>query len=141
MLSPDSSNVRQKPDLTLRKLRSAISNGSTLLIDVDHRSAWMRRLRDLNADAVADLGGEDALSSAERALVRRSAMLQLQLEMMEQRWAANNGQASAKALDTYQRTTGALRRVETLGLQRRSRDVTPPDPLDYARQHYGETSR
>jgi hypothetical protein len=51
-------------------------------------------------------------------------------------------QASAKALDTYQRTTGALRRVlEMLGLQRRSRDVTPPDPLDYARQHYGETSR
>jgi len=76
---------------------------------------------------VRDLGGEDNVSEAERRLIRRAAMLTLQLELMEQRWAANEDQVvGANQLDVYQRMTGALRRVlETLGLQRRLRDVTP----------------
>jgi hypothetical protein len=118
---------RRKPaDLTQRKLRSAISNGKFLFADVDHRSARMRRLRDLIADHVADLGGEDALSTAELALVRRASMLTLQTELMEARWQENNGEASAKQIETYQRTSNTLRRLlESLGLQRRPRDVSP----------------
>jgi hypothetical protein len=93
---------------TLACLRSAVSNGSALFVGVDHRSAWMRRLRDLFAEHISDLGGEDALSAAERALVRRCAMLTLQLELMESRWNENNGEAAPRALETYQRTVGAL---------------------------------
>jgi hypothetical protein len=53
-------------------------------------------------------------------------MLTLQLEMMEQRWAANEGEASSKQIETYQRVTGALRRLlESLGLQRRSKTIVP----------------
>ena len=54
-------------------------------------------------------------------------MLTLQLELMEQRWAANEDEVvSPQALDAYQRMTGALRRVlESLGLKRRARDVAP----------------
>jgi hypothetical protein len=54
-------------------------------------------------------------------------MLTLQLELMEQRFAVNeNGEASAKQLETYQRVTNTLRRtLESLGLQRRQHDVTP----------------
>jgi hypothetical protein len=86
----------------------------------------MRRYRDLIADHVADLGGEDNLSTAELALVRRASMMILQTEMMEQRWQENNGEASPKQIETYQRTVNTLRRVlETLGLQRRQKDVTP----------------
>jgi hypothetical protein len=127
MKNGKSKPVRLAPEITLRKLRSSISNGSSLLADVDHRSAWMRRLRDLIGDHVGDLGGEAALSTAELALVRRAAMLTLQLELMESRWCENDGgEASPRALETYQRATGALRRtLESLGLQRRSRDVTP----------------
>jgi hypothetical protein len=108
----------------LRKLRSAISNGSSLLADCDHRSAWMRRLKDLIADHVSDLGGEEALSAAEKVLVRRASMLTLQCEMMESHW--QDGEASAKQIEVYQRVVGALRRtLEAFGLQRRPRDVTP----------------
>jgi hypothetical protein len=116
-------------------LRSAVSNGSVLLPDLDHRSAWARRLRDLISDHLSDLGGEDRVSSAEMLLVRRSAMLALQLEMMEQRWAQNDGAAGPKSLNNYQRATNTLRRtLESLGLQRRQRDITP-DPLTYARNY------
>jgi hypothetical protein len=125
--------VSKHPEVSLSKVRSAISNGSTLLLDVDGRSAWMRRLRDLIADAVSDLGGEDLVSSAEAILVRRAAMLTLQCELMERNWAENDGVASAKQIEVYQRTSNSLRRLlETLGLKRRAREVTP-DPLSYAK--------
>jgi hypothetical protein len=88
----------------------------------------MRRLRDLIADHVSDLGGEANLSSAELALVRRASMLALQCELMEARWQATDGEAPSRDLDCYQRVTGALRRtLESLGLSRRTRDVTPGD--------------
>ena len=63
-------------------------------------------------------------------------MLCLQLELMEHRWATEReGEASAKQIETYQRVTSALRRVlETLGISRRSKDITP-DPLAYARTY------
>jgi hypothetical protein len=111
---------------SLACFKSAITNGSEILHDVDGRSHWMRRLRDLITDHANDLGGPDALSTAELALVRRAAMLTLQTELMETRWAENNGEASAKQIETYQRTANTLRRLlESLGLQRRPRDVTP----------------
>ena len=126
---------RKRPEVNLSKLRSAISNGSTLFPDIDHRSAWMRRLRDLIADHVSDLGGPDQLSSSELILIRRAAMLCLQCEMQEQRWAQEReGQAGSKSLMDYQRCVNTLRRtLEALGLRRRARDVTPPNPLTYAR--------
>jgi hypothetical protein len=53
-------------------------------------------------------------------------MLCLQCEMIERRWDESEGEASAKSLDAYQRTTNTLRRtLEALGLQRRQKDVTP----------------
>ena len=127
---------RRRLEPSLASVRSAVSNGTTIIPDLDHRSSWARRLRDLIHDHVADLGGEDAISSAERVLVRRAAMLTLQLELQEAAWAQGGGEASPKQLDAYQRATGALRRLlESLGLGRRARDVTPPDPLEYAREY------
>ena len=119
---------------TLACLRSAVSNGSSLFLDTfDKRGAWARRLRDLIADHISDLGGTDAISNGEKLLVRRVAMLALQLELMEQRFAANEGgEASAKQIETYQRVTNTLRRtLEALGLQRRAKDVTPPSLSAY----------
>ena len=54
-------------------------------------------------------------------------MLSLQAELMEQQFAqAEDGVAPLKALETYQRITNTLRRtLESLGLQRRAKDVTP----------------
>jgi hypothetical protein len=46
------------------------------------------------------------------------------------------GEASERDLDLYQRTAGNLRRLlEAVGIQRRAKDITPSDPLTYARDH------
>jgi hypothetical protein len=123
---------RYKRDLTLSKLRSAVTNGSELLAGCDHRSARMRRLRDLIGGHVADLGGRDLISEAEFCLVRRAALLTLELELLEAHFEANDG-AKAAELECYQRVASSLRRLlESIGLKRVPRDVTP-DPLTYAR--------
>ena len=122
------------PSLSL--LGSAVSNGSSLFMErFDQRGAWARRLRDLIADHTNDLGGLEALSTAEKVLIRRVAMLTLQCELMEQSFASNeDGAASAKQLDNYQRATNTLRRtLESLGLHRRPKDVTPPTLSSYLR--------
>src|SRR5947209_6669909 len=70
--------------------RSRVTNGNQLFVELRNgNSSWTRRLRDLIADAASDLGGSDVISAAERVLVRRAAMLTLQCELMEQRWAEN----------------------------------------------------
>ena len=102
--------------LTSSKLRSAISNGSKIFDDVDHRSAWVRRYRDLVWAHEADAGGEVILSEGQRSIIRRATMLELQLELMDSSFA-RKGQASAPELETYQRVSNTLRRLfESLGL-------------------------
>jgi hypothetical protein len=97
-------------------VRSAVTNGK-LFRDVDERTAWVRRFRDLLYAHEADLGGDEILSEGQRSIVRRAAMLEVQLEMLEARFAANDGVASQKGLDQYQRATNTLRRtLESLGL-------------------------
>jgi hypothetical protein len=111
----------------LKQVRSSITNGSDLLHDLDHRSAWARRLRDLIIAHEQDLGGRDILSEGQIGMVRRCAMMQLQLELMEQRFADNDGNASSQQLNEYQRVSNSLRRiVESLGLNtgRKARVVT-----------------
>jgi hypothetical protein len=114
------------------KQRSKVTNGSALLPGIDGRSAWIRRCKDVIDSHLADLGGEDNTSAAERSIIRRASVLTVELERMEAVFAVA-GEAKPETLDLYQRTAGNLRRLlETVGLRRRERDVTPPDPLDYA---------
>ena len=118
---------------SLAALRSAKSNGTQLLDGCDHRSARMRRLRDLIGMHISDLGGEDACSAAELSIVRRAALLTLELEVLEVKFE-QEGEASIKQLECYQRVAGSLRRLlESIGLKRRAKDITP-DPLTYAKQ-------
>ena len=117
---------RKQPQLSLSKTRSSITNGRHLLPEIDARSAWMRRLRDLIAEHTSDLGGDDLVSESERRLIRRAAMLCIQCEMLDAKFASEGGQASQNDLECYQRVTNTLRRcLESLGLSRRSKDVTP----------------
>lgn len=111
----------------MRQVRSAISNGRYLLDGVDHRSATMRRLRDLYEAHVSDLGGHDHISEAERVLCRRAAMIVLQCELLEMRFAkAEDSTASPKQFERYTKATGALTRLyNTIGTKRRPKDVTP----------------
>src|SRR5262249_4789665 len=118
--------VNSAEPVTKPEARSRISNGSQLLAGVDGRSTWARRLRDLIELHTNDLGGDANISEAERAIVRRASVLIVELERMETDFALANGAPNIATLDAYQRAAGNLRRLlESLGLQRRARDVTP----------------
>lgn len=108
--------------------RSRVTNGSALLPGVSNRSTWARRLRDLIEIHSADRG--DDLSEAERSIIRRASVLTVELEYQEARFATmreSGRQPSALELDVYSRLTGQLRRLlETIGIDRRPRDVTRP---------------
>lgn len=127
---------RKRLTPTLAAFRSAVTNGSRLLDDVDGRSAWMRRYRDCIAAHEADLGGHDLLSEGQRAIVRTAALLQCQLEKEDAKIAQNNGEASLSQIETYQRASNSLRRLlESLGLNvgRRARTVEGPLTLEAIR--------
>jgi hypothetical protein len=116
------------PEVASRKGRSRVTNGSVLVPGVDGRSPWIRRCKDIIASHISDLGGIDNCSAAERSLVRRCAVLTVELEALEARFATA-GEALAADLDLYQRTAGNLRRLlEAVGLRRRPKDISPsPD--------------
>jgi hypothetical protein len=104
--------------------RSRVTNGKTLFADGgDMRTPWARRLRDLWEAHVADLGGIDATSEAERSIARRAAVLTVELERMEAAFAVSD--STPEQLTLYQMAANSLRRMlESLGLKRRPRDVT-----------------
>jgi hypothetical protein len=96
---------------------------------LDGRTAAARRARELIEAIQKDLGGGDRLSEGERQLVQRAAVLGAYIESCEVKWLGGE----AVDLADYLAAINAQRRVlATIGLERRSRDVTPPDPLDYA---------
>jgi len=102
--------------------RSKVTNGVKLLPGVDGRNVWARRFYDLCASHAQDAGGPDTLSEAQISLIRRAAALEVTLENLEQAMA----QGQDVDLDQYSRAAGHLRRIlETVGVKRAARDVTP----------------
>jgi hypothetical protein len=87
---------------------------------------WARRLRDLLALHVSDLGGEDVVTAAEHSLCRRISTITVELELLERKFALKGKGAAAEDLDMYLRAANSLRRLlESIGLKRVARDVTP----------------
>ena len=80
-------------------------------------------MRDVLEMHISDLGGTDAASAAEFSIARRAAVLTVELEKMEGAFAVSD--ATPEQLTLYQMTANSLRRMlESLGLNRRARDVT-----------------
>jgi len=113
---------------------SSITNGTKLLPNADGRSTWIRRAKDLIARHLMDLtaGDADAVSEAQRSIIRRAATLTIELERLEEAFALA-GDVQSQMLDTYQRCANSLRRLlESVGLERRARDVSPPTLAEIA---------
>ncbi len=125
------SNVSALPKPS-RTTRSRVTNGSTLHLGaVDGRTEMARRFRDVLAEIVSDLGGADLLSEGQRQLARRAAMLSVEAERMEASAVAGD----AFDLDAFGSLSDRLGRCfNRIGLQRRSRDVTP-NLRDYIAAH------
>jgi hypothetical protein len=104
--------------------KSRVTNGSALLPGIDQRSACIRRCKDVIALHLADMGGADNVSAAEHSIIRRAAVMTVELEQLEVKFALDQG--NAHDIDLYIRGSGSLRRLlETIGLQRRAKDIGP----------------
>jgi hypothetical protein len=89
-----------KPFDTKACTRTRVTNGKEFIAGVDQRSLWVRRAKDLLTLHLSDLGGQDNTSEAERSLMRRAAVITVELERMERQFALA-GEASAADLDLY----------------------------------------
>lgn len=113
---------RERLDISRSKLRSAISNGRSLLTGIDARSAPARRYRDVSDAIAQDLGGHNFLTQSQLHLIRSAAGLVVLREHLDAQVLSD------ERIDTteYTRIVNSLRRVlTTLGLERMPRDVTP----------------
>jgi hypothetical protein len=121
---PRSPRVHDESEPRPRNLRAKVSNGTRLHAEADGRTVWSRRFRDLVLGHISDLGGRSILSEAQIALIKRASTLEVELERMEGKLS----QGEEVDLDVFGRATGNLRRVlESLGLERRPRDITESD--------------
>ncbi len=91
---------------------------------LDGRTTSVKRVRQFETQITSDLGGN--LSSAEAALVRRSAVLVAVLDNSEAAWAKDG----SLVLSDYVTATNTLRRLLlSLGLERRPRSLYGGDRL------------
>ena len=89
--------------------RSRITNGRDLLPDIDGRTFWPRRARDLIALFTEDQGGDGAISEAKRAIIRRCAVIVTELEQRELKFAEQG--ANDLQLEQYSRVAANLTHV------------------------------
>ena len=102
--------------------RSAKTNGRRQYVSGDGRSAWARRRRDLEALYADDVSCGGALSAFQAGLIATAAALRCELEKLEGHLSVGD----EINLDVFGRLVGHYRRVcETLGIERRAKDVTP----------------
>src|SRR5262245_55643232 len=89
------------------------------LAELDHRTAAARQVRDTISAIESDLGGD--LTTAQKALVERAAITSAVLADMATNWLTT-GQLDAVLWATLSNLERRL--YESIGLERRPRDVT-----------------
>ncbi len=104
------------------RARTPVANGNKLLL-ADGRSMWSKRFREICAAHCQDLGGFEHLSQAELAIIKRAATLQVELEAKEA--ALADGIGKIDLAEFAQVSNGMRRLLETVGIKRVPRDVTP----------------
>lgn len=115
--------------------RTRVGNGSAVLQDADGRSVVFRRYREIVASLASDMGGDP--SEAQDQIARRAAMLAIWCEQQDA------AAATGTPIDVARYTTASntLRRLlESLGLERRARNVTPTI-AEYAAKRAAEKAR
>jgi hypothetical protein len=78
-----SKRLRREAQQRQPKAKSKTANGSAYMPGVDGRSQMARRVHDIGAQIIADLGGLERISEAKLQLVRRFASAATLAEMME----------------------------------------------------------
>jgi hypothetical protein len=123
------SKIKDKPTATcatsephLARARSAVTRGKRLHVVAPGDTAWSRRFADVLAQIIADIGGPDGLSEAQRQLARRCATISIACERME--GEATSGQAIN--VEVYGTLVDRLGRAfGRIGIKRQARDIGP----------------
>lgn len=119
----------QYPRPRSRNVQSRVTNGKALLTGIDGRSKWARRLHDLVANHVDELGGPNEVTQSQFLLIKSAANLTIAMEQLELEFA-KEGAANFAAMIGYQTLLNSLRRVfETLGVERKAA-ATKAEVLD-----------
>ena len=118
-----SSQTSRNNASTLAGFRAKASNDPCLFLkEVDGRSVFARRFRDLVASFLEDLGGQDAVSTGEVQLIRRASAISCLCETLEVDMA--NGQSVD--IEKYNSLVNSLNRcLGSIGLRRRPKNITP----------------
>ncbi|MFW6068109.1 MAG: hypothetical protein ACOC9E_00860 [Chloroflexota bacterium] len=119
LLRPAHAGVRQ------RRLAGSPSPG--WLEKLDYRLREARRLRETFEQICEDLGGSSRLSTAQRMLVERCTWLDHYLRKQEELLAQDSPEFDIRAYT--QAVYGLRSTLETVGLERRPRDVSLPEYL------------
>ena len=108
--------------------RAHVTNFADRLPGWDARSAAARKFRDLVSAYITDMGGLDNCSDIKLGLLRRLAAVTVQAELIEAKMVSGE-QVDITVLCTLASTT--VRLSQRLGLERRTRDVSPPSVGEY----------
>jgi len=95
---------------------------------VSNASHWVVRAKQLINAYVDDLGGLPNTSEAERSIIRRAAIIVIECERLERRFALVPPEktVSFKELEMYSRLSNTLRRlIDLTGLERRTASLVP----------------
>ena len=131
---PNSTPARRRIEPAKDKQKSRIGNGSALLPGVDRRTTWVRRCSELIADHIATSVATTtpAKPSAASFDVPLCSPPNWNAWRCGLHWQAK---PVADDIDLYARVSANLRRLlESVGLQRRARNVTP-DLQTYLRRN------
>jgi hypothetical protein len=94
----------------------------TTLAELDGRTLAARNVREVISSIEADLGGPDNISTARRAIIENAAVLGAVVEDMGAKWISGE-QIDLALFATLSNTRRRL--LESVGLDRTARDVTP----------------
>jgi hypothetical protein len=94
--------------------RSAVTNRNALFLEnVDERTPFARRFRDVLSLHISDLGGWDEVTEAQASLARRAATITVELERIECR-LAEASESNDKLAGLYATLSNCLRRLLAL---------------------------
>jgi hypothetical protein len=117
-LALETKSIVERPS----RIRSAITNSPFKLRGIDGRSAESRRFRDLVHAYASDVGGVEALTEMQRALVTQAATVQLSAEKIQAR-VVNGERVDGEELTRLSNVLARL--LEAIGTRKAVEEAAP----------------